>query len=354
MRHILFVLLLSLPVVLLAVGTNFIGQRPPELQVKEWLNTEEGYRLSELRGKAVILDFWATWCPPCTRAMPHLQKLHEKYSQKGLVVIALTAETRSKVEPFIRQNNYTFPVALDDSCKTNQSYGIKSIPTTYLLGPTGRVVWQGNPLSTKELDSAIERVMEDVEGFLPEKLLTLEFELTVERELSKRLKTASRYAKQGKYASAVRTAAKVLKSSKATDEDKRDANYLIGRVELHGEKLLAKAKLLIEKKRYLEAEQLLKRIDKAFSGTDIEKRASKELRRMRTNKVISKELRAAKALDAALKKLEDGKTDEAKKSLEELIAKYPGTEAAKRAAEKMRELQGSTPKGESGAPPKKP
>jgi len=354
MRHILFIFLLSLPAILLAVGTNFIGKKPPELQVKEWLNTEEGYRLSELRGKAVLLDFWATWCPPCRRAMPHLQKLHEKYSKKGLVVVALTAETRSKVEPFIKQNNYTFPVALDDSRKTNQSYGIKSIPTTYLLGPTGRVVWQGNPLSTKELDSAIERVMEDVEGFLPEKLLTLEFELTVEKELSKKLKTALRYAKQGKYASAVRTAAKVLKSSKATDEDKRDANYLVERIELHGEKLLAKAKLLIEKKRYLEAEELLKRIDKAFSGTDIEKRASKELRKMRTDKQISKELKAAKALDAALKKLKSGNEDEVKKELEKLIAAYPETEAAKKAAEKLKELQGSSPKGESGASPKKP
>lgn len=353
MRRILLVLLLSLPAVLLAVGTNFVGQKPPELQVREWLNTKEGYRLSELRGKAVLLDFWATWCPPCRRAMPHLQKLYEKYSKKGLIVIALSAETRSKVEPFIKQNRYTFPVALDDSRKTNRSYGIKSIPTTYLLGPTGRVVWQGNPLN-KELDGVVEKVMRDVEGFASDKLLALEFELTIEKELSKRLKTALRYAKQGKYASAVRTAAKVLKSGKASDEEKKDATYLVERIELHGERLLAKAELLIEKKRYLEAEELLKRIDKAFSGSDISKRASKDARRLRTDKVISKELRAAKALDTALKKLKSGNEEEVKKELEKLIADYPGTEAAKKAEGKLKELQSSTPKGESGASPKKP
>lgn len=351
MRTVVLVIFIILPLIVSAVGKDFLNQRPPELRVKEWLNTEKGYKLSELRGKAVLIDFWATWCPPCRRAMPHLQKLYKEYSEKGLIVIALSAETRDRVEPFIKQNNYTFPVALDDSRKTNQLYGIRSIPTTYLIGPTGRVVWQGHPLD-KKLESAVEEVMKDVGEFAPDRLLALKFGLTITKKLSKRLGTASRYIGNGRFKSALKAAAKVLESEKASDEDKKDAAYLIERIELHGEKLLAKSRLLLDRKQFLGAERLLKKVEKAFYGTDIAKRAKKELSRMHTDKVISRELKAAKALESAIKGLNNADEDEVRRKLERLIADYPDTEAAKAAEEKLKELAG--PKGESGASPKKP
>ena len=88
---VIVAMLLVAPGSVLAVGKQLTGQKPPELQVKEWLNTEENYTFKKLKGKIVLIDFWATWCRPCVQAMPHLQKVWEKYKDKGLVVIAISA-----------------------------------------------------------------------------------------------------------------------------------------------------------------------------------------------------------------------------------------------------------------------
>ncbi|MBK6899323.1 MAG: TlpA family protein disulfide reductase [bacterium] len=73
-------------------------------------------RLSELRGQVVVVDYWATWCGPCRIAMPHLQKLHEEYQSQGVTVLALSVDQKgpSVVVPFIRQNGFTFAVAMAD------------------------------------------------------------------------------------------------------------------------------------------------------------------------------------------------------------------------------------------------
>jgi len=104
--------------------------------------------LSDLRGKAVIVDFWDTWCPPCRRALPHLQELSETYGDDLVVVgVAFGREGVEKVRKYVNANGLTFEVVLfDPSSSILADFGgIQSIPTTFLIDAQGviREKWVG-------------------------------------------------------------------------------------------------------------------------------------------------------------------------------------------------------------------
>ncbi|MFN2370933.1 MAG: TlpA family protein disulfide reductase [Candidatus Krumholzibacteriia bacterium] len=105
-------------------------------------------RLADLQGQAVILDFWDTWCPPCRRAMPHLQELHDQYAgQLTVVGVAFGRDGKGSVTKFLAERNLTFPnVLMDEQYETARAYGgLQSIPTTFLIDAEGviREVWVG-------------------------------------------------------------------------------------------------------------------------------------------------------------------------------------------------------------------
>lgn len=99
--------------------------------------------LSDHKGKVVLLEFWATWCPPCKASVPALIELNRKYGQKGLVVIGVSIDTDSdaleKVKQFAAAHNINYPVLLADEV-VQKAYDITSIPTTILIGKDGKVV----------------------------------------------------------------------------------------------------------------------------------------------------------------------------------------------------------------------
>lgn len=105
-------------------------------------------RLSDLRGKAVIVDFWDTWCPPCRRALPHLQELQDEYGERLAVVgVAFGRDGEPAVAKFLAERNLTFAsVMMDEQYETARAYGgLQSIPTTFLLDGDGviREIWVG-------------------------------------------------------------------------------------------------------------------------------------------------------------------------------------------------------------------
>ena len=99
--------------------------------------------LSELRGKVVLLSFWATWCPPCRQEMAHLQKgVIDHFAGKDLVVLPVSrGEKRETVEAFLKKMGYTFPVALDGDQSAYKKYASNYIPRSFVINKEGKVVY---------------------------------------------------------------------------------------------------------------------------------------------------------------------------------------------------------------------
>jgi len=120
-------------------------------------------QLSSLKGKAVIIDFWDTWCPPCIKAMPHLQELSVEYAGELVVVgVALGREGQEKVQAFTDKNGITFDVVMfnNDPNLITAFGGIQSIPTTFLVDGNGiiREKWVGG-FGKAEYERAVKEVL---------------------------------------------------------------------------------------------------------------------------------------------------------------------------------------------------
>lgn len=114
--------------------------------------------LKDFRGKKVYLNFWASWCPPCRREMPDIQKVYEKYQDKDLVVLTVNlGEDKNTVENFINRNNYSFRVLLDPYQSVAQAYDITSIPVSYFIDREGNIVSKRiGAMTLEQMESNIE------------------------------------------------------------------------------------------------------------------------------------------------------------------------------------------------------
>jgi len=113
-----------------------------DLAGKQW-------HLKDLHGKVVLVNFWATWCPPCRKEMPDLEALYQEKKQQGLVVLALSDEEEAKVRPFIAEKGYSFPVLLDHEGGATKSFVVQGIPKTFLFDRKGKLVSQANDMRTR-------------------------------------------------------------------------------------------------------------------------------------------------------------------------------------------------------------
>ena len=107
------------------------------------------WTLKEQRGKVVVLNFWATWCPPCRKEMPDLEKLYQQFKDQGLVILAISDEDAGKVKPFIAQQKVTYPILLGPGRKVNELFQIEGIPKTFVYDRTGKLVAQSIDMRTR-------------------------------------------------------------------------------------------------------------------------------------------------------------------------------------------------------------
>ncbi len=99
-------------------------------------------RLSDFKGKVIILDFWATWCPPCRAEIPHFNKLHQIYSDKGLAVVGISVDEGGKnvVKPFVEEFKIPYPILLGNEKVARDFGGIRGIPTTFIINKNGEII----------------------------------------------------------------------------------------------------------------------------------------------------------------------------------------------------------------------
>ncbi len=118
--------------------------------------------LADLKNKVVLLDFWATWCAPCVKAMPDLQKLHDKYNDKGFAVVGISIDEdgMKSVGPFLAKRKFTYPMLLDQN-ETWQKFGVRAIPAMFLLDRNGRIVQQfTGKVNKSTLEKAVAALVE--------------------------------------------------------------------------------------------------------------------------------------------------------------------------------------------------
>ncbi|MEF3301851.1 thiol-disulfide oxidoreductase ResA [Paenibacillus sp. GYB003] len=107
--------------------------------------------LSDFRGKAVMVNFWGSWCEPCAREMPAIQRQYEKWKDKGLVVLGLNLdESKVTVQSFVQQTNVTFPVLFDKELRMRDRYAVRYYPTTFFIDRDGKIV----KIAVMEMDDA--------------------------------------------------------------------------------------------------------------------------------------------------------------------------------------------------------
>lgn len=129
-----------------------IGSLAPELGAETSFNTPDKgpVTLAALRGQVVLIDFWATWCGPCCEAIPHVQELHEKYHDKGLVVIGHTNKTSQNLAEFITKNKIGYIISVSKAASIGEAYGVTGIPHVFLIDVDGKIAWSGHPARLEE------------------------------------------------------------------------------------------------------------------------------------------------------------------------------------------------------------
>jgi peroxiredoxin len=114
-----------------------------DLQGKSW-------NLRDLRGKVVLVNFWATWCPPCRKEMPDLDTLYNRFKDQGFVVLAISDEESAKVAPFISERKISYPVLLDPGRKVNDAFIVEGIPKSFVYDRDGKMVAQSIDMRTQK------------------------------------------------------------------------------------------------------------------------------------------------------------------------------------------------------------
>jgi len=151
MKRALILLLSGISFSIFAADRPSTGDPAPPLNLEKLLQATGDAVASwdALKGKVVVLEFWATWCGPCIEAVPHLNELADEFKEKNVQFIAITDEKESVVQPFLKRKAMRAWVGLDTDRSMFKGYGVSGIPHTVVVGTNGVIAWVTHPTALR-------------------------------------------------------------------------------------------------------------------------------------------------------------------------------------------------------------
>lgn len=135
-----------------------VGSIAPDFTLKNIDGTNQ--QLSDYRGKGVVLNFWATYCPPCEKEMPYLEKAYQKYKDQGIEILAVdTGEPTMLVNQFVSRKNLTFPILLDRDGLVIDQYQVQNLPITIFINSKGEIIEKvSGELTQEKIEEGFESI----------------------------------------------------------------------------------------------------------------------------------------------------------------------------------------------------
>ena len=151
---------------------ELMGRRPPSPfgvgdVAPDWTLVDgDGveHSMADYRGRLVVLDFWATWCPHCRNAMPAMQRLHDEYESSAVAILGINCRERDRIDPvqFVRDRGFDYPILIDSGTVAPR-YRVQGIPAFFVIGPDGRLLYRGSgfgPAQEQKLEQYIRQYAE--------------------------------------------------------------------------------------------------------------------------------------------------------------------------------------------------
>jgi peroxiredoxin len=141
-----------------------VGFKAPEIALLNSVGEE--VKLSHLEGQVVMVNFWASWCPPCLREMPTMQKVYSEYHEQGFEILAVNTtfqDQRSEADLFVEDNHLSYPILYDVAGDISRAYNLYSTPMSFFIDADGviRNIIPGGPISEASLISNIESLLQE-------------------------------------------------------------------------------------------------------------------------------------------------------------------------------------------------
>jgi thiol-disulfide isomerase/thioredoxin len=141
----------------IATEKTLVGNPMPTVTGETVSGVATSFRLADVKGKVVLVDFWATWCAPCVKKLPEVESLSQKYRDQGFLVVGVHSSTGAgEIEKFLGEHEVSFPVIIDNG-NTAKSYAVSAYPTYFLVGRNGKVVlgFENEPPTAEQIEAEL-------------------------------------------------------------------------------------------------------------------------------------------------------------------------------------------------------